>query len=73
MERLDEEARCGGIFPLITNELALSERELLLKMINLFEDMQQHTLTAGQEPPVVSIKKLTRLHRKILRLLWTCF
>src|SRR6202035_4703295 len=30
LERLDEEARCDGIFPLITNELALSERELLL-------------------------------------------
>jgi hypothetical protein len=26
LERLDEEARCDGIFPLITNELALSER-----------------------------------------------
>ena len=25
LERLDEEARCDGIFPLITNELALSD------------------------------------------------
>ena len=29
-DRLAEEARCDGIFPLITNVVALSERELLL-------------------------------------------
>ena len=39
------------------------------KVIDLFEDVQQHTLTVGQEPPVVIITELTRLHRKILRLL----
>src|SRR5205807_7276213 len=30
LKRLDAEARCDGIFPLITNEPALSELELLL-------------------------------------------
>jgi transposase len=29
-DRLAEEARCDGIFPLITNVVTLSERELLL-------------------------------------------
>jgi transposase len=149
LERLDEEARCDGIFPLITNEPALSELELLLaykqqpaiekrfaqlktdfavapvylketsriqallcvyfivllveallerelrrameraeieslplyperrgcrrptarRVIDLFEDVQQHTLAAGPEPPVVFTTELTRLQRKILRLL----
>jgi transposase len=149
LERLDEEARCDGIFPLITNDPALSELELLLaykhqpaierrfaqlktdfvvapvylketsriqallcvyfivllveallerelrrameragiedlplypegrgcrrptarRVIDLFEDIQQHTLVAGQEPPVVFTTELTRLQRKILRLL----
>jgi hypothetical protein len=38
-------------------------------VIDLFEDVQQHILTAGQEPPVVFTTELTRLQRKILRLL----
>jgi transposase len=29
-ERLDQEARCDGVFPLVTNERAMTERELLL-------------------------------------------
>jgi len=29
-ERLDEEARCDGVFPLITNDRTMTERELLL-------------------------------------------
>jgi hypothetical protein len=41
------------------------------KVINLFEDVQQHTLTAGQEPPVVFGTELTRLQRKLLKLLKT--
>jgi transposase len=149
LERLDEEARCDGIFPLITNERALSELELLLaykqqpaiekrfaqlktdfavapvylketsriqallcvyfivllveallerelrramersgiesvplyperrgcrrptarRVIDLFEDVQQHTLATGPEPPVVFTTELTRLQRKILHLL----
>jgi transposase len=149
LERLDEEARCDGIFPLISNERMLSELALLLaykqqpalerrheqlktdfavapvylketsriqallcvyfivllveallerelrrameragieslplypegrscrrptarKVIDLFEDVQQHTLTADQEPPVEFTTELTRLQRRILRLL----
>jgi transposase len=30
LERLDEEARCDGIFPLVSNDRAMTERELLL-------------------------------------------
>jgi transposase len=147
--RLDEEARCDGIFPLISNETAMSAKELLLaykqqpmiekrfaqlktdfvvapvylkevsriqallcvyflallvesllerelrramasqgidslplypegracrrptarKVIDLFEDVQRHELTAGRRPPVVFTTKLSRLQRKILRLL----
>jgi transposase len=147
--RLDEEARCDGVFPLITNERALSERELLLaykrqpaierrfeqlktdfavapvylkeasriqallcvyffallveallerelrramaregveslplyperracrrptarRVIDLFEDVQQHTLVAGKRSPVVFTTELTSVHRKLLRLL----
>jgi transposase len=149
LERLDEEARCDGVFPLITNERGLSERELLLcykqqpaierrfeqlktdfvvapvylkeasriqallcvyfivllveallerelrcamarsgveslplyperracrrptarRVIDLFEDVQRHTLTVGEEPPVVFTTELTKLQRRVLRLL----
>jgi transposase len=149
MERLTEEATCDGIFPLITNERALSELQLLLaykqqpaierrfeqmktdfvvapvylkeasriqallcvyffvllveallerelrramaekqieglplypegracrrptarKVIDLFEDVQHHTLVSGKEPPVEFTTELTRLQRRILRLL----
>jgi transposase len=149
LERLDEEARCDGIFPLITNERGLSELELLLcykqqpaierrfeqlktdfvvapvylkeasriqallcvyffvllveallerelrramarsgveslplyperracrrptarRVLDLFEDVQRHTLVAGKRPPVVFTTELTRLQRRILRLL----
>ena len=148
-ERLDEEARCDGVFPLITNDRTMTERELLLaykqqpaierrfeqlktdfavapvylkeasriqallcvyffvllveallerelrqamersgiedlplypegracrrptarKVIDLFEDMQRHTLTSATGPPVVFITELTRLQRKVLQLL----
>jgi transposase len=149
LERLTEDAKCDGIFPLITNERSLSELQLLLaykqqpaierrfeqmktdfvvapvylketsriqallcvyffvllvesllerelrramaakeieslplypegracrrptarKVIDLFEDVQRHTLLAGKEPPVEFTTELTRLQRRILRLL----
>jgi hypothetical protein len=39
------------------------------KVIDLFEDVQRHTLSSGKEPPVEFATELTRLQRKILRLL----
>jgi transposase len=149
LERLDEEARCDGVFPLVSNDLRMTERELLLsykhqptierrfeqlktdfvvapvylkeasriqallcvyfvallveallerelrgamkrsgdedlplypesrpcrrptarKVIDLFEDVQRHTLTSPAGPPVVFTTELTRLQRKVLRLL----
>jgi transposase len=149
LERLDEEARCDGIFPLVSNDRAMTERELLLaykqqpalerrfehlktdfvvapvylkevsriqallcvyffvllveallerelrrvmeregieslplyperracrrptarKVIDLYEDVQRHTLKAGRRPPEVFSTELTRLQRRILRLL----
>jgi transposase len=149
LERLDEEARCDGIFPLISDEPGMSAKELLLaykqqpmiekrfgqlktdfvvapvylkevsriqallcvyflallvesllerelrrameregmasvplypegracrrptarKVIDLFEDVQRHELSAGRRPAVVFTTKLSRLQRRILRLL----
>jgi transposase len=149
LERLDEEARCDGVFPLVSNDVTMTERALLLaykhqpaierrfeqlktdfvvapvylkeasriqallcvyfvvllveallerevrramerageedlplypesrpcrrptarKLIDLFEDVQQHTLTSPDDPPVVLTTELTRLQRKVLRLL----
>lgn len=149
LERLDEEARCDGIFPLVSNAPTMTERELLLsykhqpaierrfeqlktdfavapvylkeasriqallcvyfiallvesllerevrramersgdedlplypesrpcrrptarKLIDLFEDIQRHTLTSPAGQPVVFTTELTRLQRKVLRLL----
>ncbi len=148
-DRLAEEARCDGIFPLITNAVALSELELLLaykqqprietrfaqlktdfvvapvylketsriqallcvyffallaesllerelrramdgagieslplypegracrrptarRVIDVFEDVHRHELTEGKRPAVVFTTELTRLQRKVLRLL----
>jgi transposase len=147
--RLAQEARCDGLFPLITNVLAMSASELLLaykqqpmiekrfsqlktdfvvapvylkevsriqallcvyffallvesllerelrramgregieglplypegracrrptarRVINLFEEVQRHELTAGKGPAVVFTTELTRLQRQVLRLL----
>ncbi len=147
--RLAEAARCDGIFPLITNEVTMSAKELLLaykqqpmiekrfaqlktdfvvapvflkevsriqallcvyflallvesllerelrrameserieslplypegracrrptarKVIDLFEEVQRHELSAGRRPAVVFTTKLSRLQRRILRLL----
>jgi transposase len=149
LERLDAEARCDGIFPLITNERTMSALELLLaykqqpaierrfeqlktdfavapvylkeasriqallcvyffvllveallerelrlamaragieslplyperracrrptarRVIDLFEDVQRHTLVVGEEPPVIFTTELTRVQRQLLRLL----
>ncbi len=149
LERLDEEARCDGIFPLVSNDQGMTERELLLaykqqpaierrfehlktdfvvapvylkevsriqallcvyflvllveallerelrramerkgieslplyperracrrptarKVIDLYEDVQRHTLKAGKRPPEVFSTELTQLQRRILRLL----
>jgi transposase len=149
LERLDEEARCDGVFPLVSNDATMTERELLLsykhqpaierrfeqlktdfvvapvylkeasriqallcvyffvllveallerelrramersgdetlplypesrpcrrptarKLIDLFEDIQRHTLMSPDGPPVVFTTELTRLQRKVLRLL----
>jgi transposase len=149
LARLSEEARCDGIFPLITNEPAMSAKDLLLaykqqtmiekrfaqlktdfvvapvflkevsriqallcvyflallvesllerelrrameregtdslplypegracrrptarKVIDLFEDVQRHELSAGRRSAVVFTTKLSRLQRRILRLL----
>ena len=149
LERMDEEARCDGVFPLVSNDAAMTERELLLsykqqpaierrfeqlktdfsvapvylkeasriqallcvyfiallveallerevrramersgdedlplypesracrrptarKLIDLFEDIQRHTLTTPGGPPVLFTTELTRLQRKVLRLL----
>jgi transposase len=148
-DHLAEEALCDGIFPLITNVVTLSERELLLaykqqprietrfgqlktdfvvapvylkeasriqallcvyffallvesllerelrramdgagieslplypegracrrptarRVIELFEEVQRHELSAGNRRPVVFSTELTRLQRKVLRLL----
>jgi len=147
--RLAEAAQCDGIFPLISNEVTMSAKELLLaykqqpmiekrfaqlktdfvvaplflkevsriqallcvyflallvesllerelrkamesegieslplypegracrrptarKVIDLFEDVQRHELSAGRRPAVVFTTKLSRRQRKILRLL----
>jgi len=148
-ERLAEEARCDGVFPLVSNDRTMTDRELLLaykqqpaierrfeqlktdfgvapvylkeasriqallcvyffvllveallerelrramersgidtlplypegrpcrrptarKVIDLFEDVQRHTLTPAAGPAVVFTTDLTRLQRKVLRLL----
>jgi transposase len=148
-ERLAEEARCDGVFPLVSNDRTMTERVLLLsykhqpaierrfeqlktdfvvapvylkeasriqallcvyffvllvesllerelrramervgveslplypegrpcrrptarKVIDLFEDVQRHTLTPAFGSPVVFTTELTRLQRKVLRLL----
>jgi hypothetical protein len=39
------------------------------KVIDLFEDVQRHELSAGKGPAVVFTTKLSRLQRRILRLL----
>jgi transposase len=149
LERLDEEARSDGIFPLVSNDRVMTECDLLLaykqqpaierrfehlktdfvvapvylkevsriqallcvyffvllveallerelrramerkgikslplyserracrrptarKVIDLYEDVQRHSLKAGKRPPEVFVTELTPLQRRILRLL----
>jgi transposase len=149
LERLDEEARSDGVFPLVSNDRVMTERNLLLaykqqpaierrfehlktdfvvapmylkevsriqallcvyffvllvealmerelrramerkgieslplysegracrrptarKVIDLYEDVQRHSLQSGKRPPEVFTTELTRLQKRILRLL----
>jgi len=39
------------------------------QLIELFENVQRHHLVVGTKPPVVFTTKLSRLQRRILRLL----
>ena len=39
------------------------------RLIDLFENVQRHTLRAGKKPPTVMVTELTRLQRRILKLL----
>jgi transposase len=39
------------------------------RVIDLFEDVQRHSLQVGQRPPVVFMTELSQLQRRILRLL----
>jgi hypothetical protein len=39
------------------------------RAIDLFEDVQRHTLTSEKRPPVVFTTELTRVQRRVLRLL----
>src|SRR5487761_2591879 len=39
------------------------------RVIDLFEDVQRHTLSKGTEPPIEFVTELTPLQRKVLRLL----
>lgn len=39
------------------------------RVIDLFEDVQRHTLSKGKEPPIEFVTELTPLQRKVLRLL----
>ena len=39
------------------------------RVMDLFESVQRHALVQGQRPPEVLITELTRLQRKLLRLL----
>jgi transposase len=39
------------------------------RVIDLFESVQRHTLTQGQRPPEVMVTELTRLQRRLLKLL----
>ncbi|MGC8643893.1 MAG: hypothetical protein ACP5XB_28875 [Isosphaeraceae bacterium] len=39
------------------------------RVIDLFEDVQRHSLRVGQRPPVVFMTELSQLQRRILQLL----
>jgi transposase len=63
MERADLESL--PLYP----ERRPCRRPTARKVIDLFEDVQRHELVAGKKPPVVFTTELTRLQRRILRLL----
>jgi transposase len=54
--------------PLYSEERAC-RRPSARRVIDLFEDMQRHTLSKGTEPPIEFVTELTPLQRKALRLL----
>ena len=39
------------------------------RLIDLFDDVQRHSLRVGRRPPVVFTTELSRLQRRLLRLL----
>ena len=39
------------------------------RVIDLFEDVQRHSLRVGRRPPMVFTTELSRLQRRLLRLL----
>jgi transposase len=62
LERLDEEARCDGIFPLVSNDRAMTERELLLayKQQPALERRFEHLKTDFVVAPVY-LKEVSRI------------
>lgn len=62
LERLDEEARCDGIFPLVSNDRALTERDLLLvyKQQPALERRFEHLKTDFVVAPVY-LKEVSRI------------
>jgi transposase len=62
LERLDEEARCDGIFPLVSNDHAMTERELLLayKQQPALERRFEHLKTDFVVAPVY-LKEVSRI------------
>jgi transposase len=62
LERLDEEARCDGIFPLVSNDRVMTERELLLayKQQPALERRFEHLKTDFVVAPVY-LKEVSRI------------
>jgi hypothetical protein len=50
-------------------EARACRRPTARRVIDLFEEVQRHELSTGTRPPVVFSTELTRLQRKVLRLL----
>ena len=46
-----------------------ARRPTARRVIDLFEDVQQHTLTTADQAPMVFTTELTRVQRKVLQLL----
>ena len=62
LERLDEEARCDGTFPLVSNDRAMTEQELLLayKQQPAIERRFEHLKTDFVVAPVF-LKEVSRI------------